>query len=128
MPTPLIDQLVNCHGGVALAAGDIEAFVSAPDVGLLFVTGDPATNLESNDVAVILAELIKTFPGAFRVGVVERSIEREVRERFQVWATPSLIFVRNGALVAALPQVRDWDEYLFEVRRILHVPLHASSH
>lgn len=128
MSTALLDQLIDRHGGTWLAAGEIDAFVAAPGMGLLFVTGDPVTNLETNDVAVILSELIKTFPGAFRLGLVERAAEQSVRKRFEVWATPSMIFVRNGAMAGALPQVRDWDDYLAEFTRILGMPLRVTSH
>ena len=86
---------------------------------MLFLTGDPAKNLETNDVAVILPELVRCFGGRFRPAVVDRAIENALRERFEVWPTPSLIFLRDGRMLGAIPKVRDWDDYLARVRAIL---------
>ncbi|MDV6330614.1 hypothetical protein [Asticcacaulis sp. 201] len=128
MSSPLIEQLITRHGCARLDAAGLDAFISAPGVGALVVTGDPATNLESDDLAVIVPELMKTFPGAFRTGVVDRDLEKEVRHRFDVWATPALIFVESGRMLAALPKVRDWNEYLVEMRRMLDLPSPSLTH
>jgi len=128
MSSPLIDQLMTRHGCAQLDAAGLEAFVAAKGAGMLIVTGDPLTNLESDDLAVIVPELMKVFPGGFRAGVVERDLEKEVRHRFDVWATPALIFVEEGRLLGALPKVRDWSEYLFEISRILDIPTHSLTH
>jgi hydrogenase-1 operon protein HyaE len=89
--------------------------------GVLFVAGAFEKNLETPDVAIILPELVKAFAGAFHVGVVAADYEEAVRERFDVWPTPSLIFVENAARIGVIAKVRDWSDYLMEIREILGV-------
>lgn len=97
----------------------LEAWAARPGAHCLFVPGDPKKNLESGDVAVILPELAASFGGAFDCAVVGSAIERAVRDRFDTWPTPSLILLRDGAMLGAIPKVRDWDDYLERTRLIL---------
>lgn len=121
MPSsPLIDALARDHGWERLP--DLEAasvFAAGPGARVLFVPGDPAKNLESHDVAVILPELARAFDGAFRVGVYTAGEDRALREVYAAWATPSLIFLRDGAHLGAIERVRDWSDYLARIAAIL---------
>jgi hydrogenase-1 operon protein HyaE len=120
---PLIARLTDTFGWPRL--GDLtqmEAFTRAPGVHVLFVPGDPARNLETADVAVILPELRMAFQGAFDCAVVGDAIEEPVRKAADVFKTPSLLFFREGALIGAIPKVRDWDDYLARIQHILATP------
>jgi hydrogenase-1 operon protein HyaE len=119
MTSPLVDRLTTDRGWPRLDAGSLDAFAAGPGERVLFVTGDAAKNLETNDVAVILPELLTAFGGRLTPAVVGQDIERAVRERFEVWPTPSLIFLRDGAAIGAIPKVRDWDDYVTRTRQIL---------
>ena len=120
MAQTLIDRIAAERGWTRIAdTAALDAFAAAPGVRCLFVPGDPAKNLESGDVAVILPEIVKAFGGAFGVALVEDGVEREARERFDVWPTPSLIFVSGGAALGSIPRVRDWDDYMARTREIL---------
>lgn len=119
MTSPLIDTLRERHGWPLLDEATLDAFISAPGERVLFVTGDAAKNLETNDVAVILPELLAAFGGRFTVGVVGQQIERSVRERFDVFPMPSLIVLKDGQFLGAIPKVRDWDDYLTRFNAIL---------
>lgn len=125
MAFQLVDMIAAENGWPRLTEDTLEPFLAGPGVRLLFVTGDPAKNLETNDVAVILGELVKVFDHRFVPAVVDQSIERAVRDRFDVWPTPSLIFVVDGVALGAIPKVRDWDDYLDRIRTILG--LHAKA-
>ena len=114
-----IERLTNELGYPLLDAEGIEAFVQAQENHVVFLTGDPVKNLETDDVAAILPELMRAFPGRFTAGVADRAIEQSLRERFDVWPVPSLIFLHSGELRGAIPKVRDWDEYLREIQAIL---------
>jgi hydrogenase-1 operon protein HyaE len=86
---------------------------------VLFVTGDPRKTPEALDVAVILPEVVMAFQNRFRPAVIDQSIERAVRDRYEVWPVPSLIFLRDGQFIGAIPKVRDWADYLDRTRAIL---------
>ncbi|WP_116132261.1 hydrogenase accessory protein [Tropicimonas sp. IMCC34043] len=120
MGHPLIDRLTEDLGWPLLdRAEDIARFTASDDARVLFVPGDPARNLESADVAVILPELRMAFQGRFDCAVVGTTVEAEVREQTGVLKTPSLIFFRAGRQIGAVPKVRDWDDYILRIGQIL---------
>lgn len=121
MTTPLIDRLTDDLGWPRHESDDtLAAWLARPGAHCLFVPGDPAKNPETADVAVILPEIAAAFAGRFDVAVVGDPIERAVRERFDCWPAPSLIFVAGGDCLGSIPKVRDWDDYLTRVAAILH--------
>jgi hydrogenase-1 operon protein HyaE len=127
MPSPLIDRLTSELGWPLLDGPQLDAFAGLPGERALFVTGDPAKNLETNDAAVILPELVRAFGGRFAVGVVAQPSEKAVRDRYEVWPTPSVIFLRDGRFLGAIPKIRDWSDYLDRTRAILDgAPLAAE--
>jgi len=97
----------------------LERCIQATGVHCVFVPGDPERNLESSDVAVILPELHMAFQGQFEVAVAEDAIANAVGEAAGVYKTPSLIFFREGAMIGAIPKVRDWQDYTARIARIL---------
>jgi hydrogenase-1 operon protein HyaE len=115
----LIDRLTTELGWPKLDAGTLDAFADGPGERVLFVTGDPGKTPEALDVAVILPEVVMAFQNRFRPAVVDQSIERAVRDRYEVWPVPSLIFLRDGRFIGAIPKVRDWADYLDRTRAIL---------
>ena len=120
---PLITRLTDEFGWPSLAdMAAVEAHVARPGVHVLFVPGDPARHLETADVAVILPELRMAFQGAFDCAVIDDAVEKPVRERAEVYKTPSLIFYRAGALIGAIPKVRDWSDYMARIQHILAQP------
>ncbi len=124
MPThPLLTRLTDEMGWPHLdTVAAMEAFTQAPGVHVLFVPGDPARNLETCDVAVILPELKMTFQGAFDCALVGDAIEEPVRKAADVYKTPSLLFFREGAFIGGIPKVRDWDDYMERIQHILATP------
>lgn len=127
MTHPLIARLTDEMSWPALNdTGSLEAYTDQPGVHVLFVPGDPARNLETADVAVILPELKMTFQGRFDCAVVGDAIETQLREDTRVLKTPSLIFYRDGQMIGAIPRVRDWDEYIMRINQILAQPVAAQ--
>ncbi|NIY95350.1 hydrogenase accessory protein [Salipiger sp. HF18] len=128
MSHPLIARLETEFGWPRLATMDeVKAFTTAPGAHCLFVPGDPARNLESADVAVILPELHMTFQRAFDCAVVDDAIEAQLREATGVLKTPSLIFFRDGQPLGGIPKVRDWDDYMARIPQILNaIPAPAA--
>lgn len=120
MTHPLITRLTDEMGWPHLAsASDLAEFINRPGWHVAFVPGDVKRNLETPDVAVILPELKMAFQGKFDCAVVDDAIEADLRADTGVLKTPSLIFFYDGAFVAGIPKVRDWDEYMARITQIL---------
>ena len=116
----LIDRLTTELGWPRLTTLDAaQAFTARDGAHCLFVPGDPARNLESADVAVILPELRMAFQHAFDCAVVDDAIEAPLREQTGVLKTPSLLFFRDGRFLGGIPKVRDWDDYMTRIPRVL---------
>lgn len=122
----LIDRLSDEMGWPRLASlDDFQRWMESPGAHCVFVPGDPVRNLESTDVAVILPELKQAFQGAFDCAVAGPEVEQDLLKAAGVYKTPSLIFFRDGAMLGAIPKVRDWDDYITRVTRILQAE-HAA--
>lgn len=119
MTSPLITQLQTRHGYPLLDADSYDHFVYGNESVVLFFCNDPVQFPESNDVAVILPELDKTFNGRLQAAVIEKSIERELQARFRFTGWPSLVFLRNGEYLGVITGVRNWREYRQEAAGIL---------
>lgn len=119
MTSPLIEQLHTRHGLPLLDAELYEPFVHNAGNAVLFFCNDPVLFPESNDVAVILPELLKAYTGRLQAAVIAKTIERELQAKFRFTGWPSLVFLRNGAYLGAITGVRDWPDYTQEIARIL---------
>lgn len=125
---PLLSRLTNDLGWPLIRTpAELEAITQAPGVHVLFVPGDPARNLETADVAVILPELRMAFQGAFDCAVVDDALEETVRKAADVYKTPSLLFFREGVLIGAIPKVRDWADYMARIQHILATPSNDAA-
>jgi hydrogenase-1 operon protein HyaE len=120
---PLIRRLVEDLGYPLLSAADVDAFVDAPGVSVLFFTEDPSRTPESTDVAVILPELEARFGGALRVGVIDRADERELQQRFGFVAWPALVFHREGGYLGTISRVQEWGIYLQRIADLREAPV-----
>jgi hydrogenase-1 operon protein HyaE len=115
-------RLLSLRDVVEVGVGEYEDFVGGSGNSILFFAGDPDRYPESLDVAAVLPELMKAFPGHFRVGLVraEAEVALQVKFGFSVW--PALVFLREGDYIGVLTGIRDWDEYLREISRLLAAP------
>ncbi|MEM8836487.1 MAG: hydrogenase accessory protein [Pseudomonadota bacterium] len=128
MNHPLITRLNDELGWPLLADEEaLTAFTERPGWHAVFVPGDPARNLESADVAIILPELRMAFQRKFDCAIAGNEIETRLREDTGVLKTPSIIFFRSGAFQVGIPKVRDWDEYMARITHILAQPCEAAE-
>jgi len=74
---------------------------------------------EGVDVAVVLPELQKQFPGRLLIGVVVREDEDTIARRYGVQRWPSLVFLRNGGYVGTIAGMLDWVDYVARVEELL---------
>jgi hydrogenase-1 operon protein HyaE len=118
---PLVQRLLDELGYPEITLENHDRFVAAPGVNLLCFVGDPATNRESTDVAVVLPELVAAFAGRLRSGVVASyecgGAELQRHYGFAEW--PALVLVRGGGYLGAITRIRNWDDYLRSVAELL---------
>ncbi|WP_237154048.1 hydrogenase accessory protein [Oryzibacter oryziterrae] len=119
----LIAALSETYGYPVVDVDTVDAFL-APAEGeaphaLLFFTGDPKQRNDTNDVAVVLPELMRTFAGRYRAAVVAREAEADLKARFKVQVFPSLVATRGLDPVGVLPRIRDWSDYLGQLEAYL---------
>ncbi|MBY6091588.1 hydrogenase accessory protein [Maritimibacter alkaliphilus] len=125
---PLVTRLTAEMGYPVLTDwAALESYAEAPGAHVVFVPGDAARNLETPDVAIILPELHLAFQRAFDCAVAGDAIETRLREETRVLKTPSLIFFRDGVCVGGIARVRDWDDYIARIPRILAAQPAASE-
>lgn len=115
----LLEQLQTKYGLPLLDAGNYENFIYGNDTVLLFFSNDPVMFPESQDVAVILPELLKIFAGRLQAAVIGKNIERELQARFRFTSWPSLVFLRGGEYLGVISGIKNWQEYLVEIGRVL---------
>lgn len=119
MTSPLIEQLTENYGYPQLNETNLSEVVDKNPSLVLFFAGNPDRYPESNDVAVILPELIKAFEGKFAAAVVLESDEKFVRDIYPFSFYPSLVFLRNGKKIGEINKVQDWIDYLEQIEKLL---------
>lgn len=119
---PLIARLVDTFGYPLLNADNLDAFCDAPGDAVLFCGGDPAQHPECLDVAVVLPEILRTFPGRFRTAVITSDLDLAVQARFGFSRWPTLVFLRDGAYVGTISGIQDWSVYLARINELLATP------
>lgn len=118
-PHPLIARLGERYGYPEVAPQTLEAFCAQAGDGVLFFPGDPVKHPETLDVAVILPELLARFDGRLRAGVVMPWNGPALQPLFGFRRWPALVFLRCGECVGAIEGVRDWNDYLEEIGRLI---------
>jgi hydrogenase-1 operon protein HyaE len=86
---------------------------------VLFFTEEPSRFPESNDVAVVLPELVKAFQGQFTPAIVARSDEKKLQSLYGFQSWPALVFLRGQSYLGAITGIQDWMVYLTDINRIL---------
>ncbi len=123
MPSPLLRDLSEKHGVIAVDETSIDAFLtSAPGEAehvILFFAGDPAQRGETHDVAIILPQLLEAFARRLRAGIVATRAEAALKQRFHVGVFPSLVVTRGGETLGVLPKVYDWSDYIARIEAML---------
>jgi hydrogenase-1 operon protein HyaE len=119
MTMALIDKLVESHGYPTVDAGNVDEFIAAHPTAVLFFYGDPKQYPESNDVAIILPELVREFSGHLAAAIVAREAQPPLQQRYGFTQWPALVFVRRDGYLGAITRVQDWADYLEQVARIL---------
>jgi hydrogenase-1 operon protein HyaE len=97
----------------------LDGFLADHHEVVLFFAENPKQYPESNDVAMILPELVKAFDGRLQAALVAPSAERKLQARYGFGTWPALVFLRDGGYLGVITQVQNWDDYLREIRQML---------
>jgi len=116
---PLIAQLFAKHGFTEVRAENFAAFTEAAGHTLLLFTEDPIRIKETLDVAVIVPEIVRAFPGRFAVGVLLPEAARAFQPRYGFRRWPAFVMLKDGQYVGAVDGLRNWAEYIEDVARLL---------
>ena len=116
---PLVEQMFSRHGCTRVDADGIETFLARPGHALLVFTEDPMRYKETLDLAVIVPQLQRAFPGRFVTGVLLPEAARQVQRRYGFNRWPALVMLMDGQYVGVIDGLRNWDEYLEELQALL---------
>jgi len=119
MYAPLIDQMIADFGYPVVTEESLKDFEKQHKDVVLFFTKNANNYPESNDVAIILPELMKVFDGQIKAAVVSRESERPLQRKYRFKGYPALVFLRDGEYVGTISKVRDWSEYIAEFKTML---------
>lgn len=119
MFSPLLNSIIERHGYAVIREADLASATKDAVFSMLFFAGDHERLAESNDVAVIIPELMKVFGDAVTPIVVARDAERALQRMYRFSSFPSLVFLRHGEYLGAISRIRDWGDYLIEIPQIL---------
>lgn len=119
MFSTLTQMLLDDQGYTQVDESNVDSFLSSHEHAVLFFPGDAERLAESDDVAVILPELIKAFGGQITPAVVARGeAERALQRRYRFNAFPTLVFLRRGGYLGAISRVQDWQDYVRDIGEI----------
>lgn len=119
MYTPLIEEMIETYGYPIVTEESLGSFQKKHKDVVLFFTENGNNYPETNDVAIILPELMKKFEDVLVAAVVSRESERPLQRKYRFKGYPALVFLRDGEYVGTISKVRDWLEYMDEFKSLL---------
>lgn len=122
MPSPLVQRLYQQLGYPRLTATQVPEFLAQHEFSVLFFTEDPKRFPETNDVAVILPELIKAFRGQLAAAVIATEDEKKLQSLYGFQSWPALVFLKGNEYLGTITGVQDWAVYLEDIKAILASP------
>jgi hydrogenase-1 operon protein HyaE len=121
MSPSLANEVARQHDMPSVDATTVDqVLVAAADrVVVLFFRGDTARWPETADLAVVLPQLIKAFPGRLTAAIVAAEAERDLMRRFGVSVCPSLALARPDRTLGVIPKIQDWSSYIAKITALL---------
>ena len=119
MPSPLIKAMIEQYQYPILNEDSIDEFIHHQDECVLFFTENPVRFPESDDVAMILPELVKEYGGRFTAAVIDQKSQRKLQSRYSFGEWPSLVFLRKGEYLGVISRVQDWNDYILKINDLL---------
>ncbi len=119
MISPLIDTMMSQYGYPLLDEETFSSFIESEEECVLFFCENPNRFPESNDVAMILPELVKEYGERFTAAVIGPDIQRKLQGTYGFTEWPTLVFLRRGQYLGQISRVQDWMDYLIKINEIL---------
>jgi hydrogenase-1 operon protein HyaE len=119
MPSPLIKAMIEQYDYPVLNVDNVDEFINSQDECVLFFTENPTRFPESDDVAMILPELVKEYGNRFNAAVIEQDSQRKLQARYDFREWPTLVFLRKGEYLGTISRVQDWNEYIIQINTFL---------
>ena len=116
--TPLVDRLSEELNYPLLNVTNIDEFLAQNEHSVLFFTEDANRFAETNDVAVVLPELLQVFVDLIPA-VIARDDEKKLQSRYGFMSWPALVFMRGDKYLDAITGIQDWGEYLEQINKII---------
>lgn len=116
---PLLVRLVRDTGAAILGVESFDAWAGQPGVAMVVFAEDPERYMETLDLAVIVPELLAARAGRFRVALLPPAASRALASRYGFVRWPAFVLLRDGRYLGAVDGIRDWDEYVAELDRLL---------
>jgi hydrogenase-1 operon protein HyaE len=119
MPSPLIEAMIEKYGYPVLNIENIDDYIQSQSECVLFFTENPTRFPESDDVAMILPELVKEYGNRFSAAVIDMESQRPLQARYAFKEWPTLVFLRDGEYLGAISRVQDWNDYIMTINNFL---------
>ena len=119
MPSPQIRRLTERHHFPVLNENSLDDFAATQEHLVLFFSEDPVKFPESNDVAMVLPELVKAFDSRLTAALIDLEAQHTLQSRYGFNQWPALVFLRRGEYLGAITQIQNWEDYLRETERLL---------
>ena len=111
------------HCFLELDANGLATLEQMPGLVLVFFAEDPLKLPEAWDLAVILADALKSLPEPVAVALVPPGAGAAQAGRWGVTLRPSLVALRAGGYLASLEGMMDWSEFSQRLRQVLAAPV-----
>lgn len=119
MRSPLLEALIEQQHYPLITEENVDTFLQQHDNVVLFFTENPQNFPESNDVAVVLPELLDQFSDRLTMGVISEEAERSLHKRYAFNKWPALVFLRKGEYLGVITGMQNWQEYKVEFENLL---------
>ncbi len=119
MPSPLIKIMIEQYNYPVLNVDTLDEYIQSQQECVLFFTENPTRFPESDDVAMILPELVKEYGNRFSAAVIEQDSQRKLQARYDFKEWPTLVFLRRGEYLGHISRVQDWNEYIIKINDFL---------
>jgi len=119
MPSVLIKKMTEQYKYQVLNEDNIDQFIKSHENCILFFAENPVRYPESDDVAMILPELVKEYGYRFTAALIEQKSERVLQRRFGFVRWPTLVFLKKGQMLGYISKVQNWNEYIIKINDLL---------
>lgn len=119
MPSILINNMIEQYNYPVLTMDNFDDYINAQEECVLFFTENPTRFPESDDVCMILPELVKEYGHRFKAAVIDQTAQRKLQGRYDFKEWPSLVFLRYGQFLGTISRVQDWNDYIIKINELL---------